>query len=679
MYLLFIALVPAPAATALPATVIRSSHSGAITAIESTVDELLFTAGSDGKVKVWALDDGRLVQDIQADRLPVRAISLYPDDRRVAVLSGSRRSNRISVWDWREGELLFVRSISTEVIHFGVSPDGSYIHYTTPTLESVHLLDGRTGRELPFLRRPTGIVNWAMVGSSEERIVSYVPATGTVSYYDIVSGRTVAEFSGPSGLTIHSILDQRRYAVALDREGLLIILDLLTGDAVAQLPVGSVRALRVEPSTGDIVVLADDFSGRPTFRRYGFDGRDIRQKYEIRRTIPETTSAFALAAREILGADFSGRIHRWPAFENEPVEMARPTIVPIRDAVLSGNRLHLLTAEGIVSVTSDFLDHRETPALTSYARERRIPDPMGPESRFITRDPLNLYVWTPENGEAPLRRFRFYGVTLPLDFSLPVVPRFVSARDDQLLVISAAGEVNLLDESGTELFRYRGIGLQAAISTPFGIFAGKTVETAFDSSLVRISPLTGETVPLSNDADLIFSFAFDERRGRLFSLGVAEDERAGLATVLQVHEGSSTDRSRTVLSIPGEHLDSHVLVDETTGNTFTTLDDRGGILRWDGRRVSELARNTARVPLRLRLSDGLLVATNTDGTLSTYEASSGEHRFDLAFVELGNGRIEWIVVINDGRFYTPSDTAAEAAYVSSREELRRRIPTLSTR
>jgi len=199
-----------------PLATIRTGHTGAIASMTLHQEgSLLYSAGEDGKLMVWDVQTGRLLQSIRADRLPIRAIAAFPGGEHVALYAGDgRREHRISVWNWTTGELEYAHVPEDEVLWMEVSPYASYLVYSVPRLRSIQILDALSGRQLPFLRQTTGIVNWLLTATGEERLLTYSASTGLITYRNIVTGSVAAEFEAPEGLKRLTLLEQRRFAAA---------------------------------------------------------------------------------------------------------------------------------------------------------------------------------------------------------------------------------------------------------------------------------------------------------------------------------------------------------------------------------------------------------------------------------------------------------------------------------
>lgn len=655
-------LIPIGLAFSVPAITVRSGHDGAVTVVDYDADRrIMYTAGMDGKLLVWDTESGRLLQSIRADQLPIRRMARYPDGRRIALLSSDGQRNSITVWDWQSGERVFLHSPDDEVLSLAVSAGESYLMYSTPAFQSVRVLDAETGRPLPFLRQDTGIVSWMVVATSEERVMTYTPASGMLTYRAIVTGRTVAEFQAPQNLELPTLLSSRRYAAARSADGALVVIDLLSGEIVSEAVAGEINQLYLDPANGDLVVDSTLYGGRRTVRRYEFDGASLRQRYATRRELPEELTALELVERGFFGGTAAGTIVSWPPYAATPRQFAGPVIERITDISTAGNGLHMLTASRLISIASDFFGLRSDEVEeTEFVRESVVRLDVGPRTTFIPVDDRDVLMWTPEHPEARIHDYRIGSRTYqPVDLELPSGLIAVDAYNNELLTLSRSGSVELRNRrTGETLLDYRGRGLQTAIRTSRGVFIGKAAQGVLDSAVIRVNVQTGETVPLDTESDLVFFLDFDARRGRLFAIGI-RDGADGITTVVEVFEGVNLDRRRSILEVPGEYLDAVLTHDPVTGTAYTTLDDRGGVLRWDGRRTTELLRNQAHIPQRLYLLGDFLYSLNRDGTVSVVDRFRGEPVVDFYVIDGG-----WIAVRPDGRFFASSDRLATDRYLS---------------
>ncbi|MFW5694203.1 MAG: WD40 repeat domain-containing protein [Alkalispirochaeta sp.] len=654
---------------AVPPITVRSGHSAPITGMQYDSDNgVLFSAGSDGKLIVWDTESGRLLQSIRADQLPIQQVHVYPDGERIALYSSDGRRNRITVWNWRDGERLFLHTPEDEVLMMTVSPDNSYVLYSTPSRESLRILNADSGRQLPFLRGATGIIGWMVVADSEERVMTYAPSSGRITYRTIVTGRNVAEFTGPADLEMLTLLETNRYAAARNPEGRLVVVDLLSGDVVDTIAAGTIASISLDERNGDIVVVSSSFGVGRSIRRYRFGDGELKQRYATRRQFSDDTTHITLAGRGVFASNTTGAILRWLPFESEPTTFSESTTEPIMDLHVTDRRLHMLTGERVITIASDFFsDQARRRDDQSSVRQNIVEVPAGDRSRFIATPGQELLVWTPSNAGARLQEYTIEtGLLTPSALDIGSGLASLDAYENEVLTLSRSGVLELRDRTdGQQLMEYRGRGLQTAIRTSRGVFIGKAAQGLLDSSILRVNTDTRETVPLDSEADLVFFLDYDERRGRLFAIGIRENNRRETTTVVEVFEGTQLDRRRTILEIPGEYLDAELIHDPVTGTAYTTLDDRGGILRWDGSRVSELLRNHRHIPRKIYLQGEFLISLNRDGTVSVLDRSRGEPVIDLYVAGGGDG--SWVAIRTDGRFIASHDRLATNEFLSLNE------------
>ncbi|MBL8848700.1 MAG: hypothetical protein JNG89_03410, partial [Planctomycetaceae bacterium] len=86
-------------------------------------DQVIATAGQDGRVIVWSVADGAQVTDFNEHQGPVRAVAFSTDGRLVATAGDDRR---VLVWDWRQTPALDLQQLIAQ----GTRPAVSYAELT---------------------------------------------------------------------------------------------------------------------------------------------------------------------------------------------------------------------------------------------------------------------------------------------------------------------------------------------------------------------------------------------------------------------------------------------------------------------------------------------------------------------------------------------------------------------
>jgi WD40 repeat protein len=672
---LFILLATVSSGWTQQPLLLRTGHTGAIRDVAAVDDSsLVFTGGQDGKLLVWEPETDRLLQSIHADVLPIERVVPYTDGRRVAVYASNGQRHRITVWDWHTGERLLLHTPNDEVLHMDVSSQGSYLVYSVPRLRSIQILDGRTGRELPFLRQNTGIISWFVIARSEERLMTYAPGSGNLVYRNIVTGTEQGNFSAPGNIRQLSLMTTTRFAAAVLEDGSLGVLDLLSGDIVADTVVGEIQTVQTDPTDGDIVVVARDIRGDSLIRRFRFTDQSLQRRFTTRRDVPEGILAYHVSGRDVFAGTSDGRFLRWLPFEIRPSSMVENTVDPISDFLLDDNTLHLLGRDQVISIRSDFFDRDVSAEETSYVTSAFTRINAASPGRFISDNGRLHLIWLPSERDLALRDFDPRNVeVLQSPLQPPDALTGMDIYNDSVLFLDRSGRVVIQNATtGMPTFNYRGRSIQTAILTSRGVFLGTAAGDIFNSSVLRLDTRTSETVPLDTTTDLVFFLRYDEQRGRLFTIGVRTDNTGRLFTVVEVFEGASFQRSRTIIEIEGEYLEAMLVVDPVTGSAYTTLDDRGGILRWDGTRVSEVRRNPKHIPSRIALDGDYLYSVNRDGTVSVFDRFAGEMIVDI-YAVTGAGAGAWIAIRPDGTFLASRDSLGSSRFLSLNDD---RLPGL---
>ncbi len=645
--LLLVLLAAAPLAASDRIRIMADSgHYGGASALAWWSGKL-FTGGRDGMIRIWDSDTNRMTDRILVSHMEVRKIAVNPIYPHIAILETDNIATfRISVWDWIEKKRLFEVSLRDMPIFLDYSSRGNFLYYTVTDWNSITFLNSRTGRKLPYLDRGFGIVSFATVSATEQTIMTYNPS-GLISYWDINSGEEKAQLRTLPEVTAISLSSNKRY-MAGSFEGKLVFIDLTNGNIVATKDLPNITHTAIHPETGDIACFTSDRSGNRSLSlweyRYGILVRKLFQPGEL----PPAITDLVFSPRMLYATDLSGTISGFNVESGYRIVYPYRPLLPVDSLDGIGERLFLGSARSIVEMISDALrPYGQRSGSVPYLRDIMYDNPLGVSPGVIARDDGRLLLWNRNDQRGKLLLFdpeTRRTVSTYEDFTFPLLS--VQIREGKIYTLERNGGIQVLDVSTLRReFAYTAIGIQAV--TPIDektVIAGKSGTIRFGEPLVRINTVTGETVPIRDSNDVTFRLDYDQRRGRLFSLGL-ETRKDGIYTILKVHEGGQLfDRVVAVASFRGEDIEAGMAYDPDNGFLFTSL-GMEGVQRWDGRKLTEFQRND-HIPRKLFLHNNLLFAANSDSTVTVWDVHSGDIVLDFYLYE----DLNWVAVLPEGRF-----------------------------
>ncbi len=145
--------------------------------------------GKNGTVRVWTGTPLIQLRKIQVSHLPILSITVDSRNQRIGVVeSNGLTQHFLSVWEWETGFRKYHIPLKELPLFMQFSPQGTFIGLSKPTWQSITLYDGETGAPLPYLQEGFGIVNFFLVSTSENTLMSYSPASGSLIYWNLREG-----------------------------------------------------------------------------------------------------------------------------------------------------------------------------------------------------------------------------------------------------------------------------------------------------------------------------------------------------------------------------------------------------------------------------------------------------------------------------------------------------------
>ena len=632
-----------------PQFIINSGHTSEISSMDYFKDEnLLFTGGQDGTVKIWNSYSGQLKYNYQISHMPVRCIEVCQTKPYIAsVISDGINAVNLTVHNWKTGELVFRHRLAEVPLFIRFSPLGSFVMYGKTDFDSLVFLDAETGNPLNLITEGFGIVSSAFISESEKTLLAY-NNSGSIQYWDLTNNTRKTKIPSIPNLKNISFTSNGRYMTGYDGKELLLI-DLLKGNDIDSIPVENLQQAVIDFNRDKLVwtsTTAREMSvNTVTITGTGFTNIDR----SLTRSFSEPSALLSYSDKIFTGYR-NGTVSVKDSWSDDIETFSENVLLDIQDFAVNNNSLSI-TAEGkILSISSELFQ------LNSYGADI---SELG--STVIDTDPQSVYglssgegsdflLWESDSpSEGTIRKFnsRTGMMNTLTELSTPLIS--AEYKNGNLLTLDKNGECRVIDYlSGEELFNYTSFGLRAVdFIDGNNIIAGRNSTATLPSPLLHINTKTGETVPVDDNNILVFDLEYDELTRKLYTLGF--EERNGIMrTVLKQHTGRNHDRAETILAFPGEDINASFTSDSESSKIFTSL-GYGGIkmLYWGGFTQLETGQS---IPMVLKLHEQVLSALNHNSSLSIYNTSNGSKLMDVYIFR----DLSWAAILDGGRFYASS-------------------------
>lgn len=625
-------------------SVVNTGHTGAVLGLEfDDRRTLLFSAGSDGTVRVWDAAAGIILKKLMVTQLGTQLLAVNPAAPQVAVVvTDGTGSFFLSVWDWEKERQLFRISLKEAPLFLRFSAMGSFLVYGESTWQSLKILHAEDGTPFTFHPEGFGIVGFAEMSRSEKTIMTY-QVSGSISYWDLATGQKTLDLPSVAYLSGIRISSDRRLIVGTTgRE--VVAIDTVTGAARGRAELQGAASLDISPAGDEIAALAA--GGK--LSRWGVAGDALVPRDILPR--PSVGSRICYGADMLFLADPTGELHSL-ASGGEETRFGKNLLANIGGFDAAGDFIALGSQEWIRVFSTDLLAGAPSP---TYLRSLLVPNPYTTRIGLAFLPAAKLLAWRADDvapevsvldisgaGEHGTVPAVFHG--LETGFRAPLTDVHVSG--DSVIGIETGGVVRLTDTAtGASRFDLRITGVSTAIvSSPTELVIGRN-STASSGSLMRVAMRTRETVAIRNRNVYTYALLLDPGAGSagpiLYSVGV---DPSGATNLLR-HEGPGFERETLLDSITEEDLDASLALDPETHVLYAAL-GRDRIVSWDGSQLKTIAAENA-VPRRLVARNRLLYSLNKDSTVTVLNSASGAWLAQISLFADG----EWCALFRDGRY-----------------------------
>lgn len=661
LFLILLALWAVIPLSASQRVLINTGHTQAINDFaQASKQNLLFTAGNDGTLRVWenrrlSSVRGSLLYKLQISHLPIVKIAVHPTKPLVAMIETDRINTfHLSVWNYRSAEEIFSHKIKEIPLFLKYSPRGTYLIYGKTEWDSLTFLDSQTGSLETVLDSGFGIVSDVFLSSSEKTLLTYSPS-GLLRYWNLETGEEKTSFSTIGDLVDIQFADNGVYMVGTKGKSVYLV-NLVNGSVEAQETFESIRSIDLDEER-DRIVLYFTENSRPRFQSFR-----IEQVSSSRFFTPTQKSVSApdfavppllLQDSRVLFSRDDGSLYTQSIYDAEPSVYASSVLLKVSGLSFSDSTIVVASPSTIMKLSSPLFGTAATETMKTDQynfHTERFDNPLGNSDVGILNLGGDTFFIYPKAGVGN-SMYLFDGADFtPLNTQLTGPVEEASLYEGNILLLEKSGILRIIDPvEDRQVFNYSSFGLQSAVeSYQNNILLSRNRTEFINTTLLRINPETSETVPIPDRNLLTFHLAYDNTTRILYSLGF-EQRRNNIRTVLKQHQGRNYSRISTLLSYPGEDSGATLAIDPGTSRVFTSL-GYGDVhmFTWNGFSTMEKVEH---IPRELYTHNGRLYSLNGDSSISIWDTSSGKLQMTLnVFKDLS-----WGISFADGNYFATED------------------------
>ena len=584
------------------------SHRGAINTILQDERGNILSAGSDGFLEIWDINNNTATSRFQLSAQAIQVMVLHPNKTEISIIERNDRSGayRISSWDYVTRRQIFSLSFREAVSYINYSANGSFLIASRRAVP-IMLIHTETGELLPAPNMSTAI-SFATTGRSERNMVTYTPS-GALSYWDLESKSETSNFNVPAQLRSPLLFSINRFLAGIDSSG-LVILNAVSGNILAryrQITNGILLSLSAE-TTEFMCIAFESYLNTVYIFNIGNTGRlEIRRQWQIPSNIRSITSAVAVGNAVALG---TGDGNVWFCRDNgQAYTMNVRNKDLIKEAAVVASSLAILTQDNrLAFIPLDFNDLIDSENISFD----EVPYTQ------ITGSRNELILWQDIHTRSlPVIRNTTTGDNTPIErLSLRFPLRTVSVLGDNALFLDSFGNITVISLTNRNIiFSFSSIAsLDAVFLNETNILIGSAAVSG-NAPFLLVNVRTGETVQLPYPA----SAAMQVYRGTSGTpYGVTLEQQGGFQkTAIIKLNTTNPSRSERLFEWDGEETTFDML--ETNGYLKATLGNQGVFFYDPDKESIQFLERSPGLPRRIIDGENYIITIDSDGNIVWYD------------------------------------------------------------
>ncbi len=567
----------------------------------NSADYNFISSGDDGFLINWTETEG---EHYQVSDVGIKIITTSPNGHDIAVYETDGGSvNKVTVWDWNKLTRKYQKKLKDSVTSLSFSEKGNYLIIGTATIDGAIFVKTSDWTTVNKVRENTGIVNYIKSSATEKTAVMYSPS-GSVTYYNIQTGKTTAKFSCVQGLTDITMFCNDLFLAGV-KDDYIYIIQATTGKTLSTIP-------GKQP-----IILSDSNDDQLYYLEY--DGKNLYELKMVEKINNSTLSNQRIVKGlrgprgegqiscgkkhgvEILFGSRNGNIYKATATassEIDNMEIITESIYdPIYDIDENKEEFYFLTKDSVLKV-----DNADKPAYTVVASTN------GENSFISAEDGFILYSKDTRN---PVRYVHFDNTTETL-FTPKSSLQTLHFYQNKLIEIESNAKVNIYDfDKKTFKEVFSGMGVQDAVICEDGkVYIAKSASTSPNSPLISVDPETLETIPLKMEGQVMYGLSTNGKI--IYGMNLRSTDTASTTFVTSYNTAANTKTD--ILKFAEEDPDAFTYLN---GNFLYTNIGKNKIYSYNLPQKKRFAyERTASMPESICKNSKQVLILNRDGSIS---------------------------------------------------------------
>lgn len=472
----------------------------------------VLSSGEDGFLIRWTDDDQG--EHYQVSDVGIKLIACSPNGNDVAFYETDGGSvNKVSVYDWRTFKRKYFKRYTDSITSLNFSAKGKYLMIGTASVDGVEFKSTNNWQTVDKVKVNTSIVNYTVTNESEKTCVMYSPS-GSLTYYDLTTGKTKAKFSVVQGLSQTVMFNDFKFLAGV-KDDKIYIIHAYKGNTISTIPASNPILLS---SSNEKNLYYIEYDGKNNYEIKMLESIDERDeetsKVQLKVTNPRSvknlrgprgksaiTTGCKIYTNIYLGGG-DGAIYKVESdaslSTDNMTQITENTYKKILDLASFDNEFLFLTNDSIFKSTY----------------ESGIPQKIGNsngQKNISSYDQNNILLWS-KGYKSPVTKINLNTKTEEVLFTpksnIQSLNKFTVDGQDYLVEIESNSIVNIYDCNKQTLTQaYSGSGIQDAVICNDGkLYVGVSAAIT-NSPLVCVDLKTYETVPLSVKGNVTFGLS----------------------------------------------------------------------------------------------------------------------------------------------------------------------------